>query len=62
MTALIFAAQNGYSNVVGILLQHGASVDTQRVVSTLKHVTAHVVGKFIIAMYVYVLCPEHQAD
>ena len=29
------AAQNGHSNVVKILLQHGASVDMQSVVSIL---------------------------
>ena len=34
-TALMYAAQNGNSNVVETLLQHGASVDMQKVVSTL---------------------------
>ena len=34
-TALMYAAQNGHSNVVETLLQHGASVDMQSVVSTL---------------------------
>ena len=34
-TALMLAAQNGHSNVVETLLQHGASVDMQSVVSTL---------------------------
>ena len=34
-TALMFAAQEGHSNVVKTLLQHGASVDMQSVVSTL---------------------------
>ena len=34
-TALMVAATNGHSNVVEILLQHGASVDMQSVVSTL---------------------------
>ena len=34
-TALMYAAQNGHSNVVEMLLQHGASVDMQSVVSTL---------------------------
>ena len=35
VTALMVAAQNGHSNVVETLLQHGASVDMQNVVSTL---------------------------
>ena len=34
-SALMFAAKNGHSNVVETLLQHGASVDQQSVVSTL---------------------------
>ena len=34
-TALKYAAQNGHSIVVETLLQHGASVDMQSVVSTL---------------------------
>ena len=34
-TALMFAARNGHSNVVEMLLQHEASVDMQSVVSTL---------------------------
>ena len=34
-TALMFAAQEGNSIVVETLLQHGASVDMQNVVSTL---------------------------
>ena len=34
-TALMLAAKNGHSNVVETLLQHGASVDVQSVVSTL---------------------------
>ena len=34
-TALMFAAENGHSNVVETLLQHEASVDMQSVVSTL---------------------------
>ena len=34
-TALMFAAQNGHSNVVETLLQHGASMDMLSVVSTL---------------------------
>ena len=38
-TALMYAAENGHSNVVETLLQHGASVDMQNVVSTLWHVT-----------------------
>ena len=33
----MFAAQNGDSNVVETLLQHGASVDMQSVVSTLQY-------------------------
>ena len=33
--ALMYAAQNGHSSVVETLLQHGASVDMQSVVSTL---------------------------
>ena len=32
-TALMFAAQNGHSNVVETLLQHGASVDMKKTVS-----------------------------
>ena len=35
LTALMYAALNGHSNVVETLLQHGASVDMQSVVSTL---------------------------
>ena len=34
-TALMYATLNGHSNVVETLLQHGASVDRQSVVSTL---------------------------
>ena len=34
-TALMLAAQEGHSNVVETLLQHGASVDMQSLVSTL---------------------------
>ena len=34
-TALMSAAQNGHPNVVETLLQHGASMDMQSVVSTL---------------------------
>ena len=34
-TALMYAAVNGHSNMVETLLQHGASVDMQSVVSTL---------------------------
>ena len=34
-SALMFAAQNGHSSVVKMLLQHGASVDMQSLVSTL---------------------------
>jgi len=34
-TALMSAAQNGHSNVVETLLQHGACVDVQSVVSAL---------------------------
>ena len=34
-TALMYAAQQGHSNVVETLLQHGASVDMQNVVSSL---------------------------
>ena len=34
-TALMYAAQNGHSNVVETLLQHGASVHMQSLVSTL---------------------------
>ena len=33
-TALMLAAQNGHSNVVETLLQHGASVDMKKTVST----------------------------
>ena len=33
MTALMLAAQNGHSNVVETLLQHGASVDMKMTVS-----------------------------
>ena len=33
-TALMVAAENGHSNVVETLLQHGASVDMQKDVST----------------------------
>ena len=32
-TALMLAAQNGHSNVVETLLQHGASVDMKKTVS-----------------------------
>ena len=32
-TALMVAAQNGHSNVVETLLQHGASVDKKKTVS-----------------------------
>ena len=32
-TALMVAAQNGHSNVVETLLQHGASVDMKKTVS-----------------------------
>ena len=35
LTALMFAAENGHSNVVETLLHHGATVDMQKVVSTL---------------------------
>ena len=41
-TALMTAALNGHSNVVETLLQHGASVDVQDVVSALSHVTTYV--------------------
>ena len=34
-TALMFAAQNGHNEAVKILVQHGAGVDMQDVVSTL---------------------------
>ena len=34
-TALMYAARSGHSNVVETLLQHGASVHMQNVVSTL---------------------------
>ena len=33
MTPLIFAAPNGHNEVVKILVQHGAGVDMQNVVS-----------------------------
>ena len=33
VTALMLAAQNGHSNVVETLLQHGASVDMKETVS-----------------------------
>ena len=42
-TALMLAAQEGHSIVVETLLQHGASVDMQSVVSTLYHVTVYVI-------------------
>ena len=34
-TSLMFAAQNGHNETVKILVQHGAGVDMQDVVSTL---------------------------
>lgn len=36
-TALMYAAQHGQSNVAETLLQHGANVDIQNVVSTQSH-------------------------